>query len=85
MSDQPPRTPPPPPIQPLPPPTRNPGLGWLFVVSGAILVVLTVGCFLAVTDGRPTGEDAMVGLVCGSPTLLLGGVFLWLGTRRLKR
>jgi hypothetical protein len=24
-------------------------------------------------------------LVCGSPTLLLGAPFLWLGTRRLKR
>jgi hypothetical protein len=26
-----------------------------------------------------------MGLVCGSPTLILGGVFLWLGSRRLKR
>jgi hypothetical protein len=86
MTDQPPRAPPPPPtIQPLPPPAPNRGLGWFFVVSGVILVVLTLGCILAVTDGRPSGEDAMLGLVCGSPTLALGAVFLWLGTRRLKR
>ena len=24
-------------------------------------------------------------LLCGSPTLILGGIFLWLGSRRLKR
>ena len=26
-----------------------------------------------------------VAILCGSPTLILGGVFLWLGSRRLKR
>jgi peptidoglycan/LPS O-acetylase OafA/YrhL len=86
MTDQPPQTPPPPPrIEPLPPPARNPALAWFFVVSGAILLVLTLGCIVAVTDGKPFSEDGMMGLVCGSPTLALGGVFLWLGTRRLKR
>jgi hypothetical protein len=45
--------------------------------------MLTLGCIIAVSDGN--SEDAALGLVCGSPTLLLGGLFLWLGTRRLKR
>jgi hypothetical protein len=44
-----------------------------------------LGCILAVSDGKPFSEDGAMGLVCGSPTLLLGGLFLWLGTRRLKR
>ncbi len=47
--------------------------------------------------GRGTGERAInlppavlwldggLAFVCGSPTLILGGVFLWLGSRRLKR
>ena len=77
--------PPPPPIQPLPPPARNPGLGWFFVVTGVIVLALTFGCIVAVTDGRIMSEDGAMGLVCGSPTLALGGVFLWLGSRRLKR
>jgi hypothetical protein len=45
--------------------------------------VLTLGCIIAVGSGN--AEDTAMGLVCGSPTLLLGGLFLWLGTRRLKR
>jgi hypothetical protein len=48
-----------------------------------VVLVLTLGCVLAVSGGN--SEDAAMGLVCGSPTLLLGGLFLWLGTRRLKR
>jgi hypothetical protein len=86
MSD-PSATPPlPPPFngaQPTPPPSR--GLGWFLAVSGGIVLFLTLGCVLAVSDGNPFSEDGMLGLVCGSPTLLLGGLFLWLGTRRLKR
>jgi len=31
------------------------------------------------------GEMGGVAILCGSPTLILGGVFLWLGSRRLKR
>jgi hypothetical protein len=54
-------------------------------VSGVILVVLTLGCIVGVTDGKVFNEDGVMGLVCGSPTLALGGVFLWLGSRRLKR
>jgi hypothetical protein len=48
-------------------------------------VFLTLGCVLAVSEGNPFSEDGAMALVCGSPTLLLGGLFLWLGTRRLKR
>jgi peptidoglycan/LPS O-acetylase OafA/YrhL len=87
MSDPaaaPPAAPPPPTgPAPVPPPTR--GLGWFLVISGAVVVFLTLGCVLAVSDGKPFSEDGAMGLVCGSPTLLLGGLFLWLGTRRLKR
>jgi peptidoglycan/LPS O-acetylase OafA/YrhL len=73
----------PPPLPPHPPPNR--GLGWFFAVSGAILLVLTVGCILAVSDGNPFSEDGELAIVCASPALALGGVFLWLGSRRLKR
>ena len=59
------------------------GVGWFFVISGGILVILTLGCIVAVSSGN--SGDTELGLICGSPTLLLGGLFLWLGTRRLKR
>ena len=81
----PPSTPPPPPVFPPPPAGPNRGLGWFFVVSGTILVVLTLGCIVGVTDGKIFSEDGAMGFVCGSPTLALGAVFLWLGSRRLKR
>ena len=79
--------PPPPLPPPLPPqqPPKNRGLGWFFVVSGSIVLLLTLGCIVAVSDGKPFSEDGAMGLVCGSPTLILGAVFLWLGSRRLKR
>jgi peptidoglycan/LPS O-acetylase OafA/YrhL len=76
---------PPPPTGPAPVPPPNRGLGWFLAISGAVVVFLTLGCVLAVSDGKPFSEDGAMGLVCGSPTLLLGGLFLWLGTRRLKR
>ena len=72
------------PPAPLPP---RPGrvLGWFLAVSGVVLVVLSLGCVVAVTDGNPFSEDGVMGVVCASPALALGGVFLWLGSRRLKR
>ena len=79
-----PPAPPPPPVFP-PPPPKDRGLGWFFAISGSIVLLLTLGCMLAVSDGRPFSEDGTLALVCGSPTLILGGVFLWLGSRRLKR
>ena len=88
MSDPVPPPPPPPPNLPPWPPTDQPpnrGLGWFFVISGSIVLVLTLGCVLAISDGKLFSEDFTLGLVCGSPTLILGAVFLWLGTRRLKR
>jgi hypothetical protein len=78
----PPPLPPPLSPQPLPP---NRALGWFFAVSGSVVLVLTLGCMLAVTDGNLFSDDGGLALVCGSPTLILGGVFLWLGSRRLKR
>jgi hypothetical protein len=77
--------PPPPPVFPPSPQPTSRGLGWFFVVSGVVLVVLTLGCIVGVTDGKIFSEDGAMGFVCGSPTLALGGVFLWLGSRRLKR
>ena len=76
--------PPPPPVQP-PQPPKNRGLGWFFAVSGSVVLLLTLGCILAVTDGNPFGPDVGFVVLCGSPTLVLGGIFLWLGSRRLKR
>jgi hypothetical protein len=69
------------------PPPKPPdrGLGWFFAISGSIVLLLTVGCIVAVTGGDLIGEYGGVALLCGSPTLALGGVFLWLGSRRLKR
>jgi len=86
MSDPstPPSGPPPPPVFP-PPPPKDRGLGWFFAISGSIVLILTLGCILAVTEGNLTGEMSGVAILCGSPTLILGGVFLWLGSRRLKR
>jgi hypothetical protein len=89
MSDPVGAPPPPPPVPPPPLPPGGPptsrGLGWFFVVSGSVVLLLTLGCIVAVSDGKPFSEDGAMGLVCGSPTLILGGVFLWLGSRRLKR
>jgi hypothetical protein len=76
--------PPPPPVNPVPPP-KSTGLAWFFLISGGIVLFLTLGCILAVTEGNPFGEMGGVAILCGSPTLLLGGLFLWLGSRRLKR
>ena len=81
-------SPPPPPLPPpfLPnEPAKNRGLGWFFAVSGSVVLLLTLGCMLAVTDGHIFSEDGSLAIICGSPTLILGGVFLWLGSRRLKR
>jgi hypothetical protein len=74
----------PPPITGSSPP---PGcaLGWFLAISGGIVLFLTLGCVLAFSDFRPFSEDAIAALLFGSPTLLLGGLFLWLGMRRLKR
>ena len=85
MSDSRQPIPPPPPIHPPPSPGPVRGLAWFFVISGAVLLILTLGCIIAITDGKPSGEDLELGLLCGSPTLILGGIFLWLGARRLKR
>ncbi len=82
MSD--PAPPLPPPFHP-PPPAKNRGLGWFFAVSGAVLLLLTLGCMLAATDGDLFSGDSSIAVIFGSPTLILGGVFLWLGSRRLKR
>ena len=84
MSDPDRAPPPPPPVHP-PQPPKGRGLGWFFAVSGAVVLLLTLGCILAVTDGNLAGEMSGVAIVFGSPTLILGGVFLWLGSRRLKR
>jgi peptidoglycan/LPS O-acetylase OafA/YrhL len=83
MSD-PTAVPPPPPVHP-PKPARGRGLGWFFAISGSVVLLLTVGCIVAVTDGNPFDQMSGVAILCGSPTLILGGVFLWLGSRRLKR
>jgi hypothetical protein len=81
MSD--PAAAPPPTTGSSPPPGR--ALGWFLAISGGIVLFLTLGCVLAFSDFRPFSEDAIAALLFGSPTLLLGGLFLWLGTRRLKR
>jgi hypothetical protein len=67
----------------VPPPSRV--VGWVFAISGGLLLVLSLGCIVLVTDFRPFSEDGVLGLVCASPALALAGVFLWLGSRRLKR
>lgn len=77
---------PPPPNPLLPPePPKTRALGWFFAISGSVVLVLTLGCVLAVTDGNLFGEMGGIAIACGSPTFILGAVFLWLGTRRLKR
>jgi hypothetical protein len=44
-----------------------------------------LGTILSLTEGDFSGESGELALLCGSPTLILGGIFLWLGSRRLKR
>ena len=86
MSDDQAPPPPPPPLPQFPPTEpKGRGLGWFFAVSGGIVLVLTLGCVLAVSGGNLLSEDGGLAIVCGSPTFILGAVFLWLGTRRLKR
>ena len=82
MSDRP---PPPPPSKLPPDPPKSRGLGWFFAISGGILLVLTLGCVLAVSEGNPFSEMGAMAIACGSPTLILGAVFFWVGTRRLKQ
>ena len=74
----------PPPLPPQQPP-KNRGLGWFFAVLGAVILLLTLACMITLTDGHLWGQDGELALLCGSPTLILGAVFLWLGSRRLKR
>ena len=85
---------PPPPAPPLPPvfppqppggPPKNRALGWFFAMFGAVIVLLTLACMLTLTEGHLWGEEGELAVICGSPSLILGGVFLWLGSRRLKR
>jgi peptidoglycan/LPS O-acetylase OafA/YrhL len=85
MSDSKQPQPPPPPVHPPAPRPPDRGVGWFFAISGVLLLVLTLGCILGVTEGKPFSEDGEFAFLCGSPTLILGGVFLWLGSRRLKR
>jgi hypothetical protein len=73
----------PPPVPPTQPPP-NRGLGWFFAMLGAVILLLTLGLMISLTDGHLWGEDGELALLCGSPTLILGAVFLWLGVRRLK-
>ena len=84
MSDP---VPPPPPLPPPFPPTQPPpnrGLGWFFAMLGGVILLLTLATMISLTDGHLWGEDGEIALLCGSPTLILGAVFLWLGVRRLK-
>ena len=77
----------PPPLPPPFPPTQPPpnrGLGWFFAMLGAVILLLTLATMISLTDGHLWGEDGELALLCGSPTLILGAVFLWLGVRRLK-
>lgn len=79
------QAPPPPPVNP-PPPAKGRALGWFFAISGSIVLILTLGCILAFTGGGGgAAEIGVIAFICGLPTLILGGVFLWLGSRRLKR
>jgi hypothetical protein len=72
---------PPPPAEP----PKSRGLGWFFVALGSVVLLLTLGTILSLTEGDFSGESGELALLCGSPTLILGGIFLWLGSRRLKR
>ena len=84
MSDPVPPPPPLPPPFPPPQPPPNRGLGWFFAMLGGVILLLTLATMISLTDGHLWGEDGELALLCGSPTLILGAVFLWLGVRRLK-
>ncbi len=79
-------TPPPDqPPAPAPVPAKGRGLGWFLAIVGAIILLITVAMILILTEGDFRGDSGALAVVCGSPTLILGGVLLWLGSRRLKR
>ena len=80
-----PQPPSPPPLPPPVPPPPNRGLGWFFAMLGAVILLLTLATMISLTDGHLWGEDGELALLCGSPTLILGAFFLWLGVSRLKR
>lgn len=82
MTDKP---PPPPPLVLPPPQPMSRGMGWFFVISGVVVLVLTLGCVFAMGDFGRDSSGIAIGLLFGSPTLILGAIFLWLGRRRLKR
>jgi hypothetical protein len=82
MTDKP---PPPPPLVLPPPQPMGRGLGWFFAISGAVLLFLTLGCVVAVSDLGRDSEGLAIAALFGLPTFVLGGLFLWLGRRRLKR
>ena len=73
------------PVIPPPAPAKGRGLGWFFAILGAVILLLTVTMILILTEGDFRGDSGALAVVCGSPTLILGAVFLWLGSRRLKR
>jgi hypothetical protein len=52
---------------------------------GGVILLLTLATMISLTDGHLWGEDGELALLCGSPTLILGAFFLWLGVSRLKR
>ena len=81
-----PKAPPPPPVFTTGPASapKGRGLGWFFAISGGIVLFLTLGCIFAVTIGNRDFELFLMALLFGTPTLILGGIFLWLGRRRLK-
>jgi hypothetical protein len=82
MSDS--RPPPTPAIRLPPPEPPSRGLAIFWVVSGAVLLIVTLGCIFAVTGGNFADDASILAVLCGSPTLILGAVFLWVGTRRLR-
>lgn len=85
MTETPPPPPPAPPTPAPPTPVRGRGLGWFFAISGGVVLFLTVGCIVAVNIGNADFELFLMAVVFGSPTLILGSIFLWLGRRRLRR
>jgi hypothetical protein len=54
-------------------------------MASAVVLVATLVCMVFVIDGHWLSERAAITVLCGSPTLLLGGLFLWLGAQSLKR
>jgi hypothetical protein len=58
-------------------------MGWFYLVSAALLLVVSLGCVVRMIPSGPDWSVYAMMLHFGSPAIALGGFLLWLGWRRV--